>query len=103
MSNLLETIKENNEGFNVKEFEKILGGFCWYEDGGNGGYTFEDVNGFIKSHITKSRIKELEVLVEMIEGEKDNWNGSGEYYANVSEALQDVIQTLQSTIKELKN
>ena len=88
MNNLLQTIKENNENIPKQDFTKSI--------------SIKD--GFaIQTYFNHSRIKELEVLVEMIEGEKDNWNGSGEYYANVSEALDDVIQTLQSTINQLKN
>lgn len=40
-------------------------------------------------------------IVEMIEKEDNKWNGSGEHYANVREALNNLLLTL-SSIKENK-
>lgn len=35
-------------------------------------------------------------LVEEVEAEKAKWNGNGEYYANVTEALDDVLTILKN-------
>ena len=35
----------------IEEFKKILGGYCYAQDGGNGGYDYEDIMNFIDSLI----------------------------------------------------
>lgn len=72
-------------------------------------------NGKIKSHITQSRIKELEALVEMIGKFKEGKNvmdKTNEYTKELDEAisfddgyceaLTDIIQKLKDTIKKLR-
>ena len=90
MNKLLQTIKENDEEFD--KFNKKFFGFFPYNGEDKHHYFWSD----IQSHITQSRIKELEALVEMMEepiNEKEEaraWD------------IEDVIQLLQDTIKQLK-
>ena len=44
-----------------EELKKILGGYCWQEDGGSGGYDFNDVKNFISKHFIDKRIIEEEI------------------------------------------
>jgi hypothetical protein len=88
MNKLLQTIKENDKEFDglfdeIYQDEVITATFS----------VKEPSRAAIKSHITQSRIKELETLVEMImEKVKSDTN-----------AKADIIQTLQDIIKELKD
>lgn len=113
MNNLLKTIKENDE-----EFENAVSESIW---GDNNRKTLEQIMSdkgltlwydFIKSHITQSRIKELEALAENIkEMEKETYRpdlSNGSRQIRISEnigynqALADIIQELKTIIKELK-
>lgn len=46
-------------------FKGIIGGYCWSQDGGSGGYEYEDIKNFIEKHF----IPKAELL-EWLEGEK---------------------------------
>ena len=39
-----------------ERLQTIVGGFCWAQDGGNGGYDFEDIVSFINDKITTTRL-----------------------------------------------
>lgn len=117
MNNLLQTIKQNDEEFDKLFYETYTDKYVTA--------TFSSKNPTpeqIKSHITQSRIKELGALVEMIEKtRRRSYNeriSRGEYPANhftpkdlerresmvigYNQAVDDIIQTLQNTIKELE-
>ena len=113
MNKLLKQIKENNE-----EFENQTPGSIW----GNG-KTLKEIlsqNGliawydYIQSHIIKAKIKELEVLAEMMEKDVQNVRELPETLdKNVKKSVADFtegynkardkyLQILKTTIKELK-
>ena len=52
--------------------------------------------------LKEMRIKELEALVEIIEKRKSN-NPTYVCYSDVNRALDDIVQTIQETINQLKN
>ncbi len=99
MNKLLQTIKENDERF------KRL--YCLQ--------SVMDIESQenIKFYIVQSRIRELEVLVEMIKKmQKETYrpdmaNGSRQIRLDenigYNYALMHIIQSLKDTIKELKN
>ena len=117
---LLETIEKNNEEFEKTErgrvITKIIG--CQKHGADKNEYIklWDDLHNddiyFIKEYYTQSRIKELEVLVKELQekakeakkypmfsskGKLDNYN------KGYNEAVDDIIQTLKDTIKELKS
>jgi hypothetical protein len=128
MNKLLQTIKENNERFAEKYKDEF--NYNWLEwikmtdiKTGVNFNSFRDgirssTEYKLKSHITQSRIKELEALVGMLKNkkqtefehyhdeiewqEKNRGTDSQLYNTGYEEALDDIIQTLQDTIKELK-
>lgn len=80
----------------------------WYKEDpalelANGVGSFENIADWFLPKIDellKSQEHKLrEELVEMIEKEDNKWNGNGEHYANVREALNNLLSTL-STNKE---
>ena len=101
MNKLLETIKENDDGFNRR--------WTGHKDGL---YTMkpvgtEELRDNIKSHFTQSRIKELEALIKMIWKKDKPWGGdsgkeSDRQVFGYNKAIADVIELLENTIKELK-
>ncbi len=42
-----------------EELRKITGGYCWAQDGGNGGYEWSDIKSFIRSLLAEQK-KEIE-------------------------------------------
>ena len=54
-----------------KKFETILGGYCWFQDGGNGGYEYEDILKIIDSIIDKTVQQTQEKIVGIIESLMD--------------------------------
>jgi len=100
MNKLLQTIKENDDGFEKQGFTSSCE--CGRIDDLDKSTIKE-----IKSHITQSRIKELEALVEMVKGLKQ-FCGDDEPserkigVAIYNQALSDIIQIIKDTIKQLK-
>ena len=87
MNKLLKTIKENDEEFLELDYYKL----------------FRPAH---IDHIKKSRIKELEVLVKVIRKKGKLWGSdnieSDWQIIGYNEAIDDIIQIIQDTIKELK-
>ena len=107
MNKLLQTIKENDEEFD--KFNKKFFGFFPYNGEDKHHYFWSD----IQSHITQSRIKELEALVEMINQMRKVKNlprGVNKEVKEIikswkdgyNEAIDEFEETLQDTIKQLK-
>lgn len=102
---LLQTIKENDEGFDRNFFVKNTN---WRETGLTDNWICPPQEPKpMKDFITQSRIKELEALVEMIKGMKET-GGEDEHLDNTTgnmiynQALSDIIKILQDTINQLK-
>ena len=116
---LIETIKKNDEEFEKTEsgrvITKIIG--CQKHGADKNEYIklWDDLHNddvyFIKEYYNQSRIKELEVLVEMIKGLKKDTK----FYRSVrndyklygeeryNKAVNNIIEILKDTVKELKN
>ena len=97
MNELLKQIKKNDE--------KFMSYFNCEETVQN------NKNIDALSYVAKSRIKELEVLVEMLEEMKLEQNSTFDlrsncdlnYYNGHNQVLDRIIQILKDTIKKLKN
>jgi hypothetical protein len=50
---------ENNNW--EEKLKTIIGGFCWAQDGGNGGYEFWDITQFIKDNFVPKEDVEREI------------------------------------------
>lgn len=44
-----------------KEIMKYIGGYCWYADGGNGGYSESDVIAYVEKLLASERTRLLSV------------------------------------------
>jgi len=97
MNKLLQTIKKNDE-----EFDKNFDQYNPIHDNGKTIPTWCGADyGALKSHITQSRIKELEALVEMIESLSED-DAEPQYQYGQRDTKDVIIQKLENTIKELK-
>jgi hypothetical protein len=71
-----EKTKEEKEEFE-KRLKIIVGGFCYSQDGGNGGYDFKDIISFIEKLETKNYKKGIadmwRIIYEEI-GDEDGLN-----------------------------
>ena len=54
-----------------EKFKPILGGYCWSADGGNGGYSFDDVTAFIKELLAQKEQEVRELETKIIKSLKD--------------------------------
>ena len=108
MNKLLKTIKENDKRFE-KEFSIESGTETeeyLYYNFGRASFSYRPADkGDMKSHIRQSRIKELEALVEMWNKvEKiDDYHDGVHSIIVTREDYDNFIQTLQNTIKKLKD
>lgn len=92
----------------LKEFEKILGGYCWYQDGGNGGYDFNDVTKYINNLLQSRQEKMIEEIKEMslcyaddsIENEMDYITGQAHFKHHIIDMFN---QGLDKGIEIIKN
>jgi hypothetical protein len=50
------------------KLKTIIGGFCWSQDGGNGGSSFEDVITHINTAIAQTRAEAIEKCIKIVEG-----------------------------------
>lgn len=63
-----EILKE----FDENKLKTLLGGYCWSQDGGNGGYDYEDIKNFISQSLDQYLQSYKEELVKEIE-KMDCW------------------------------
>lgn len=59
-------------------------------------YLTPDTHGIILEYITHQQSAVLETVRKTIKQELEMWNGNGEYYANVTEALNNVLNSLSN-------
>jgi hypothetical protein len=50
-----------------EKLEKIVGGFCWAQDGGNGGYEFDDIKKFVLDAIASAKEEQRQSVKREIE------------------------------------
>jgi len=92
MSKIKEQIISNEKEFDKKRFQTILGGFCWYQDGGNGGYSYDDVEKYVQQHFQSSQKKLLQAVVDELIKEIDVFSDEEQ------ELIDDVIEHIRKEI-----
>lgn len=113
---LYTTLKKGiEEKFDNEKFKTILSGYAWSQDGGNGGYEYEDITSFIQSFLKSQAIKSNEEEIEYLNDKlkkcnmliKSEFSGeSSEYYRGKIAIIQDQISHLETQnklIEEDKN
>lgn len=85
----------------IEKFKSIVGGYCWAQDGGNGGYEWIDVEKFISEAIRESRKNILEEVkggaTDLIKKVYDHDISATESQANIeyNQAIIDILEQLQ--------
>lgn len=54
------------EQFDDEKLKSLLGGYCWGQDGGNGGYDYSDIKSFIASEIEKAVLEERKKIAARV-------------------------------------
>lgn len=60
-------------------------------------------NDELRQTLERVRIDTLKKVEEVVKKEDEKWNGHGQYYANVGEALGSVLTHIQSLLDKKDN
>jgi len=96
----------------IKEFDEerlsiIIGGFCYSQDGGNGGYDFEDITNFIKNFL-KQKLQDLEKIYSsarktyLLGYEEGKEEGKHNTVEGIKEKLKNA-KTVKSEMEEMES
>jgi len=89
-----------------KRLETIVGGYCYAQDGGNGGYEFSDIVKHIDESIHQAVAEERKWILDGLPEKKyfgkdyiEGSNSDSNYVHGYNQALDDLLASLDKPLK----